>query len=73
MDPIVKELLTCISWIYFIPELMGAKVDLEIGCIKPFQEDSGFGPFRRKNTKAQTLEMPFFPVLYHFPTLRYEK
>lgn len=36
MDPIVEELLTCVSWIYFIPELMSAKVDLEIGCIKPF-------------------------------------
>lgn len=70
MDPIVEELLTCVSWIYFIPELMSAKVDLKIGCIKPFQEDSDFGSFQRKNTKAPTLEMPFFSVLYHFPFLR---
>lgn len=36
MDPIVEELLACVSWIHFIPELMGAKAGLEIGCIKPF-------------------------------------
>lgn len=70
MDPIVEELLACVSWIHFIPELMGAKAGLKIGCIKPFQEDSGFGPFQRKYSKAQTPEMPVFPMLYHFPTPR---
>lgn len=52
MDPIVEELLACVSWILFIPDLMGSKAGLEIVYIESFQEDSGFGAFPGKKNKS---------------------
>lgn len=51
MDPIVEELLTCVSWICFIPELMSAKVDLKLAVLNHFRKTATLDPSKGKTQK----------------------